>query len=258
MFDFLKPIFYTPLFNLFVGLYNIVPGHDVGVVILIVTLLVRLVLYPLMSSSIKAQKSMQELQPKLDEVRKKYATDKQAQAQAIMEIYKNNKVNPFASCLPMLVQLPILIALYLALRDGLASTNLAENLYSFVHNPGQLNPISLGFIDLSKPNIILAVLAGAAQFWQAKMMAGKMPPKGPGAGAKDENMMTMMNKQMMYMMPLVTVVAGIFSISAGVMLYWFFSTVLTAFQQLILFRKSDKGANSTLPKDKVIEGKIVS
>ena len=257
MFAFLKPIFYTPLFNLFVGLYNIIPGHDIGLVILVITLLVRLVLYPLTSSSIKAQKSMQELQPKLDEIRKKYATDKQAQAQAIMEVYKNHKVNPFASCLPMLIQLPILIALYLALRDGLASTNLAENLYSFVHNPGVLSPISLGLLDLSKPNIVLAVLAGAAQFWQARMMMAKNLPKGPGEGAKDENMMSMMNKQMMYMMPIMTVAFG-FKLAAGLMLYWFLSTLFTALQQLFLFRKSKNNQDPGPAKPNVIEGKIVS
>ena len=144
-------ILYQPIFNIFVGLYNIIPGHDTGIVILAVTILVRLLLYPLTSSSIKAQKSMQDLQPKLAEIKKQHAGDTQKQTQATMELYKNNKVNPFASCLPLLIQLPILIALYMVMRDGLVSaTDLSKSLYPFIPNPGQLNSISFGFLNLSK------------------------------------------------------------------------------------------------------------
>lgn len=230
-------ILYQPLFNGFVGLYNIIPGHDVGIVILAVTILIRLILYPLTSSSIKAQKSLQELQPKLEEIKKQHAGDTQKQTQATMELYKNNKVNPFASCLPLLVQLPILIALYMVMRDGLASTDLAKVLYPFVANPGQLNSVSFGFLNLAKPSIALAVLAGAAQFWQAKTMITKKPPVSAGAGAKDEGMMAMMNKQMLYFMPVMTVIIG-FSLPAGLTLYWFFSTLLTGLQQVFLFKKA--------------------
>ncbi|KKU27135.1 MAG: Membrane protein insertase, YidC/Oxa1 family [Candidatus Magasanikbacteria bacterium GW2011_GWA2_46_17] len=243
-------ILYKPIFNLFVGLYNLLPGHDVGLVILIITLLVRLLLYPLTTSMTKAQKAMQELQPKLDDIKKTYADDKQKQSQAIMELYKNNKVNPFASCLPMVVQIIILIALWKVLMAGLASQNLAEMLYPFVQNPGRINPISFGLFDLSKPNIILAILAGAAQFWQAKMMSRQQPPRQAGAGGKDENMMAMMNKQMLYMMPILTVIFGI-SLPAGLTLYWFFSTLLMGFQQMYLFRKRNGGDGG------VVEGKVV-
>lgn len=231
-------ILYQPIFNSFVFLYNVLPGHDVGIVILIVTIIVRLVLYPLTSSSIKAQRSLQELQPKLEAIKKQYADDKQKQTQAIMEVYKNNKVNPFTSCLPMLIQLPILIALYMVLRDGLASNNLTNVLYPFIGNPGTVNPISLGFFNMAKPNVILAFLAGLAQFWQAKTLSRKQPPKEAGHGSKDEAMMSMMNKQMLYFMPALTVLIG-FSLPAGLTLYWFFSTVLMAVQQILLNKKSD-------------------
>src|SRR3989338_3252927 len=104
MFALFNTILYQPIFNIFVFLYNYIPGHDVGLVILAITILVRLALYPLTGSSIKAQKSLQELQPKMNELKQKYADDKQKQTQAIMELYKTSKVNPFASCLPMLIQ----------------------------------------------------------------------------------------------------------------------------------------------------------
>lgn len=254
---FFHVVLYKPLFNIFVGLYNILPGHDVGLVIVVVTVMLRLAVYPLTASSIKAQRSLQELQPKLDALKKQYANDQQKMAQATMELYKNNKVNPFASCLPLLIQLPILIALYWVMRDGLASTNLAQSLYSFVPNPGVINPVSFGFFNLSKPNTILAVLAGVAQYLQAKTMNRQIPPKEAGAGGKDENMMAIMNKQMLYMMPAMTVLIG-FSLPAGLTLYWFWSTILMAGQQY--FMAKDKPLSATtnsLETNKAIEGEVI-
>lgn len=255
-------VLYKPIFNIFVLLYNIIPGHDVGLVILCITILIRLVLYPLTSSSIKAQKSLQELQPKMDELKKKHAEDKQALAQATMELYKTHKVNPFKSCLPMLIQLPILIALYLVLQNGLKSANLAETLYAFVHNPGVINPLSFGIVDLSKPNYILAVLAGLAQFLQSKSLTTKTAPKVAGTASKDEDMMATMNKQMLYFMPIMTVIIG-FRLPAGLTLYWFLSTLLMWVQQIIVSkRQSGTGNNSDKPNSAaanppVIEGQIV-
>ncbi|MFA6423856.1 MAG: YidC/Oxa1 family membrane protein insertase [Candidatus Magasanikbacteria bacterium] len=249
-------VLYQPLFNLFVGLYNILPGHDVGLVIIVITILLRLLVYPLTASSIKAQRSLQELQPKLEALKKQYAGDQQKIAQATMEMYKTNKVNPLASCLPLLVQLPILIALYWVMQDGLASTNLAKSLYSFIGNPGIINPTSFGFLNLSKPNVILAILAGGAQYLQAKTMNRQTPPKSAGAGGKDENMMAMMNKQMLYMMPAMTVLIG-FSLPAGLTLYWFWSTILMAGQQYYMAKKNPIPTVNNLLDNKVIEGEVV-
>lgn len=153
----------------------------------------------------------------------------------------------------MLVQLPILIALYLVLRDGLASKDIALSLYSFVHNPGTINPISLGVFNLSTPSIVLSVLAGAAQFWQAKSLMRKSPPATAGKGAKDEDMMAMMNKQMLYVMPVLTAIIG-FKLPAGLTLYWCISTALMALQQQWLAKKIPTSSGPAAP---VIEGKIV-
>ncbi|MBI5222549.1 MAG: membrane protein insertase YidC [Candidatus Magasanikbacteria bacterium] len=222
-----------PMFNAFVALYNLVP--DVGVVILIITILIKVILYPLTASSIKSQKALTDLQPKLDALKKELKGNQQRLAQETMKLYKENKVNPFASCLPLLIQLPILIALYYVLRNAL-TTNSFDLLYSFVKSPGQINTVSLGFIDLKNANIILAVLAGGAQFWQTKMMMRKKAPKEAGEGAKDENMMSMMNKQMLYFMPVMTVFIG-WQLPGGLTLYWLLSTVLTALQQVVVFKK---------------------
>ncbi|MBP6859576.1 MAG: membrane protein insertase YidC [Candidatus Magasanikbacteria bacterium] len=243
-------VLYQPIFNVFVFLYNVLPGHDVGLVILAITILVRLVLYPLTSASIKSQRSLQDLQPKMAAIKLQYPDDKQKQTQAIMEMYKNNKVNPLASCLPVLIQLPILIALYKVLQDGLHSKNLADSLYSFVANPGSINQISLHFFNMAKPNYVLAVLAGLAQYFQAKTLSRKNPPLQAGEGSKDEAMMSMMNKQMLYFMPVMTVLIGL-NLPAGLTLYWFFGTLLMALQQIWLFKNHDA------QKGGVIEGQIV-
>ncbi len=242
-------ILYQPIFNIFVFLYNSIPGHDVGLVILAITVVVRLALFPLTGSSIKSQRALQELQPKMEAVKKQFADDKQKQTQAIMELYKNNKVNPLTSCLPMLIQLPILIALYMVLRDGLASNNLTKALYPFISNPGTINQISLHVFNMAKPNYVLAVLAGAAQYFQAKTLSRKMPPKEAGEGSKDEAMTTMMNKQMLYLMPVMTIVIGL-RLPAGLTLYWFFGTLLMAIQQVLLFKKPKTNGN-------IVEGEVV-
>ncbi len=237
-----QTIFYQPILNLLVYLYNIVPGSDIGIAIVILTLLIRLILYPLNRKSIQSQKALQDLQPKIEELKKRHADDKQALGKEMMEMYKREKVNPFSSCLPLLIQFPFLIAVFYVFRDGLSGGSL-DLVYSFISKPEMINPISLGFFDLSKPSPILAVLAGAAQFWQAKMMITKRPPKivQGKSGAKDEDMMAIMNKQMVYFMPAITVFIGL-TFPGGLTLYWLLTTVFTALQQLIMFKKKKTDA----------------
>ena len=235
-------IVYQPIFNSFVLLYNLIP--DVGVVILVITVVIKLLLYPLTASSIKAQKSLSEMQPRLDELKAKFKDDKQALAQETMKMYKEHKVNPLGSCLPILVQLPIFIALYMVLQAGLASNNF-DKLYTFVANPVQINTMTLGLFDLKNSSIVLALLAGAAQYFQSKMFIRKKAPKAAGEGAKDENMTAMMNKQMLYFLPVMTAFIGM-KMPAGLTLYWFLSTLLTVGQQMILFKES-KVSSSSLP-----------
>lgn len=227
-------IIYRPLFNILVFFYNVVPGHDLGVAIIIITILIRLVLWPLSKQSINAQKSMQGLQPKLQALKIQYKDDKQKLAQATMELYKAEKVNPLASCLPLLIQLPILIGVYWVVSAGLKSMKM-EMLYPFISNPGTIKTVAFGFLNLSTPNWILAILAGAAQYWQTKMLPRQVP-EVKSEGSKDEGMMSMMNKQMLYMMPLMTVFIGI-TLPAGLTLYWFVTTVLTGAQQWLMFKK---------------------
>ncbi|HPY08756.1 MAG: YidC/Oxa1 family membrane protein insertase [Patescibacteria group bacterium] len=254
--------FYQPILNLLVLLYNIVPFHDFGVSVILLTIIIKLIFWPFGSKAIKSQKALQDLQPKIDEIKKNYKEDKVAASQAIMDLYKKNQVNPFSSCLPLLIQLPFLWAVFRVFRAGVAS-NL-DLVYPFIYRPETINTFAFGFIDLGSPNVYLALLAGAAQFWQAKMMNTKKPPV-QSPGAKDEKMLTIMNRQMLFVMPAVTVFIGM-SLPGGLTLYWFVVTLITAIQQLVVFKKNKKtsdtsdtsdSAPSTPSTPNIIEGQIV-
>jgi len=228
-------IFYQPLLNLLVLTYNLIPGHDIGLVIIVLTLLIKLALYPFSKKTIEAQKAMNVLQPKVEAMKEKYKDNKEEQAKQMMLLYKEHKINPLSSCLPLLVQLPFLIAIYAVFSTGLKNGSL-DLVYSFIHNPGHINSLAFGFLDMAKPQFILALLAGAAQFWQTKMMMAKRP-EVKAEGSKDEDMAAIMSKQMTIMMPIMTVVIG-WNLPSGLVFYWLLLTVFTALQQLITLKKS--------------------
>lgn len=239
---FFHAILYKPLYNLLIALLAIVPLNDMGLAILAITIVIRVVLHPFSIAAFRSQRAVQRMQPKLRELKEKYKDDQQGFAQASMAMYKENKVNPFSSCLPLLLQLPILIALYWVLRDGLNTIDHSL-LYSFTPVPDRVSAYAFGFLDLHKSSAILAILAGAVQYVQARMMQAPPPPIHT-KGSKDEEMMSMVNKQMLYMMPLLTVFIG-WTLPAGLTMYWFFSTLLTVVQQWYIFRQLDKEEEAT-------------
>lgn len=249
--NFFTTVFYQPIFNLLIFIYDFLSFQDLGLAILVLTIVIKGALWPLSKSSIKSQKALQDLQPKLQELKKQYKDDKIGLSQATMDLYKKNKVNPFSSCLPLIIQLPFLIAVFNIFRDNI--NEKLDLVYPFISKPELVNMVTLGVLDLSKPNIYLAVLAGAAQFWQAKMMMSKKPVIKT-EGSKDENMAAIMSKQMTYFMPAITVFIGI-SLPGGLTLYWFLFTLLTALQQLYTFKQQDKIQAEENPR--VIEGEIV-
>lgn len=231
-----------PLLNALIWFYNVVPGHDLGVAIILLTIAIRIVLWPLQQQSLKSQKAMQELQPKLAALKAQHGANKEAMARATMELYKQEKVNPFSSCLPLLIQLPVLFALYYVLQAGLKSEKF-DLLYPFVANPGTIRTVAFGFLELAKASIPLAALAGLAQYWQSRMLYHKAPPQAPpGGAAKDEALLANVNKQMMYMMPVMTVVIGA-TLPAGLSLYWLVTTVLMGVQQVFVLKRQKTISN---------------
>lgn len=247
MFEFLGSFFYLalyqPLFNALVFLYEVLPGQDFGIAIIILTLLIRIVLYPVSAKAVKSQKNLQSLQPKIKEIQEKFKNDREKQAKETLELYKREKINPFSGILLSLIQIPILIALYQVFWNGLKPSELA-NLYQFVQSPGQLDPIFLGIVDLSKPNFIMAILAGAAQYFQTKMLLPKKTEKTKeknlpaGRQAKEPDFQDMMQKQMTYFFPGFTVII-LLGLPSALGLYWAASSLLSISQQYIILKKNN-------------------
>ncbi|MCX6720857.1 MAG: YidC/Oxa1 family membrane protein insertase [Candidatus Staskawiczbacteria bacterium] len=229
--NFFYVMLYQPLFNALVMLYNYIPGHDFGIAIIFLTLIIRFILYPLSIKAVHSQKSLQEVQPKILEVQKKYKDDKEKQAKEILALYKSEKINPFSGLFLALVQLPILIALYQVFWNGLKSKELSV-LYSFIANPGQINPMFIHLLDLSKPNMILAILAGLTQYFQTKMM---LPKKAKTNGQdKKADFSQAMQTQMLYFMPVFTVII-LLGLPSALGLYWTISGIFSIIQQYLIF-----------------------
>ncbi len=225
--DIFTAVLYQPLYNLLVFLYDIFPWGGLGLAIILVTVIVKLVLFPLTFKSMKAQKELQEVQPKIEEIKKKYKDDKETMAKELMGVYKAHNVNPFASCLPTIIQIIVFITLFQVLKAGIGTIN-TDLLYAFVNNPGTMNPLFLG-MNLAEVAIPLAVLAAVTQYFQARQMVSRRPPKTvQGAKASmDEDVMATMNRTTMYVLPVIMLVIGVTTLPGGVTLYIFVSTLLT-------------------------------
>lgn len=221
-------ILYYPLLNALIFLYNSLPGRDFGIAIIALTLLIRFILYPLNQKFIRSQKTISALQPKIKELQAKYKNDKQQQAQELLALYRAHKINPLSGFLAIIVQIPILIALFRLLRSGFDASVL-DNLYSFVSRPEIIKQSFLGLIDLSKGSGLLAILAGGFQFIQAKMLQPKTTGQSKSIGA-------MMGKQMTYTMPLLIVFIA-WRLPAGIALYWAVNTIFAIGQQYFSNRK---------------------
>ena len=224
-------LLYRPLFNILVLFYQYIPGQDFGLAIIVLTILIKIIFYPLGIKGIKSQKALSELQPKIKEIQEKYKDNKEEQTKQLMALYKKAKINPFSGCLPLLIQLPVLIALYRVFWQGLQPEQMAF-LYNFISNPGIIDPTFFGVIDLSKPNIIFAILAGIFQFLQTKLAA----PKQKAENKKDDSFSSHFQKQMQYFMP-VFIVIMLFRLPSAIGLYWIVSTIFTIFQQYVILRQ---------------------
>jgi len=231
-------IVYQPIYNALIFFYNVIPGEDFGIAIILVTLILKFLLFPLSQKQIEQQKKLQELQPKIKEIQNRNKDNKEKQTKELMEFYKTNKANPFGGCLPLIVQLVFLIAIYQVLLN-ISNANLmtdANALYSFVSNPRQIKSLFIGLIDLSKPFWPFAVLAAGAQYYQTKMLMGTQPPVTKEAG-KNPDFGQIMNKQMLYLGPGLTFFIGI-TFAAGLSLYWLVSTLFAIWQQWHLAKKN--------------------
>lgn len=235
---------YQPILNILIFLYNTVSFQDFGVAIFATTILIKLALMPISKKQIESQKKMQELQPKIKEIQNKNKNDKEKQTKELMDFYKKNKANPLSGCLPLIVQLVFLIAIYRVLFN-ISDAGLVvdeKELYSFIANPGQINKLFIGIVDLTKPNIVLALLAAASQYFQTKMLMKTKEAEKPTQPRKEEkkddkpDFASIMSKQMLYLGPFLTFFIGV-KFPAGLALYWLVSTLFMLVQQIQIEKK---------------------
>lgn len=225
--------FYQPLYNFLIYLIKLAPGYNLGIAIIILTVLIRLVLFIPNQRALKAQRRMSEVQPKLNAVREKYKDNQEMMAQETMRIWKENKVSPLGGCLPILIQFPVLLALFRVIQDGLNPDKiylLYDQLHSFDFT--LINTNFLGILELTVKNpIVLPIVIGGLQFIQLKLaMAKKKPSETKSEAEITQQMMT-------YFMPAMIAVFTA-SVPAGVGLYWGASTLFGIGQQLLVNKES--------------------
>ncbi len=220
-------ILYQPLFNLLILIVAVLPGHQVGWAIIILTLLIRVLLLPVTIHTARVQVRMRLLQPKIDELRKKHKDDKTLQSQALMALYKEEGVSPFSSCLPLIVQLVVLLVLYYVFRNGLNTEHFNE-LYAFTPRPDSINTNFFG-IDLAQHDKwVLPIIAGLTQFWQTKVTIV------PSTNQNDP--MAMATKQLQYIAPIMTFVFAR-SFPAALPLYWAVTNLFSVAQQEYVMKR---------------------
>lgn len=239
MFSFIwHTIFFDPIYNGLIFFIDVLPHGDVGLSIIAITILVKTLLLPLSIKAAKTQVVMREIEPKLKELKEKIE-DRQEQARAMMAIYKEAGINPFASIVLMFLQIPILIALYLSVSSGggvpLPGINTAL-LYSFIPTPETISMLFLGLQDITARSLPLALLAGFAQFYYGHLSIPKPAPRDPNAVPSfREDFGRNMQMQMRYLLP-VFIFFFAYTISAAIALYLSVSAIFSVLQELVVRR----------------------
>lgn len=258
-------ILVQPIFNILVFIYGIIPGHDFGVALILFTILIRILMWPLVKKQLHQTKLMRKLQPELQRIKKKTAGNKQLEAQMMMELYRERGVNPFSSIGMLLLQLPIFIALYGVVNlittnnenipkytyDALQSIPFIKDL---VANPQHFNDSLFGIIDLSKhalgggvywPILILAVVAAGLQFIQSKQLLPQvkdgrklrdiLKDQAAGKQVDQSEMSAVMSSRMVYLFPVLTFFISIY-LAGALVLYLATTSAVAIFQQARVLR----------------------
>jgi YidC/Oxa1 family membrane protein insertase len=241
-------LIYQPILNALIATIIYMPGHHLGLAIILLTLLIRTLLLAPSQKAMKAQRRMQEMQPKIEELKKKYANDQARLSQETMMLWKEHKVNPLSSCTPMLIQFPILIALFYVIKGGL-TPDRAALIYDFLP-PFSLTDIDSMFLSfdlMDRSLIVLPLIIGGLQFMQMKLMYiskkkkdGDKKKKAEGMAAEMENA----TKMMKYVMP-VMIAFFTAQLPAAVGLYWGTTTFYGIIQQLVVNNSSSPTTKST-------------
>lgn len=226
---------YNPLYNGLVAIVDMLPTHDVGIAVVILTIIVRVILFPLSKRAIVAQVKMKKIAPEIELLKEKYKNDREQQGKAMFNLYKENDIHPFASFGLVLVQLPILFALYFVFARGGLPVIDAARLYSFVHQPAGVNMEFIGLINMAGKSLILAVLAAATQIVYTRLSMGARQ-KTPATGSFSGDMARSFDVQARYVLPLFIGVIA-YTVPSAAALYWVTSNTSMIAQELLMGRR---------------------
>ncbi|MBU1091688.1 YidC/Oxa1 family membrane protein insertase [Patescibacteria group bacterium] len=227
-------IFYQPLYNGFAFLVDVIPFHNVGVAIVVLTLLVRFILFPLSHKSVVTQRKMKQIEPELSEIKEKFKKNKEEQAKQTMTLYRAHGISPFSSFFLLFLQFPVFIALFMILKNGTVFN--PDLLYSFVKMPENIGTVFLGIIDVTRSSYFVSFLAGFSQFVQIHLSMPKVREKIKDNSFKGQ-LQRSMGVQMKYIMPVfIFFIAQRFS--SGMALYWTTSNVFAILHEIVVARKS--------------------
>jgi len=236
--NFFHIIFFKPLYNGLIVLIKFLPFNDLGLAIIVLTLVVRFVLFPLGHKAVKTQRSIKQIEPEITKIKETFKKDRQEQTRRIMELYKAHGISPFSGFLTLFIQLPVFIALFLVLREGVVFK--PEFLYSFVQLPESVNTLFVGLIELAKPSYVIAILAGLSQFFQIKMSMPKISKKNDsGKRSFGADLQKSLALQMKYVMPVLIVFIAM-RFPSGLALYWTTSNIFAIVHETFVSKKAGK------------------
>lgn len=225
---------YNPIYNALAGLVSVVPGGDVGIAIILLTLIIKFALFPLSLKALQTQAAMREIDPELQDLKKKYENNREELAKKTLALLSEKKVNPFASIFLILIQLPIIFGLYFVfLSEGSGSGFDPNILYSFIPNPESASFMFLGAISLTGKSAIIAFLVAITQYVNGRLM--QFAPSGAKEGSIQHDLAKSMQVQMKYVFPVVMGVVA-YTISAAIGLYFLVSNIFQLFQELYVRR----------------------
>lgn len=234
-------LFYKPLYNALVGITAFIPGHYLAVSIVVATLAIKLILFPLSKKAVLTQMKMKLVEPELSKIREQFKDDRQKQAEKTMEVYKKNELNPFSTLFLAILQVPIFIALARIFYKNALGTVDTALLYSFIAVPEFINH-TLFFVDLGSRSYVLGAIAGILQFIQIQFSVPeyKKPEAGTAPSLKDDFARSM-HIQIKYVLPVIVFIASL-SFNASMSVYWIVSTLFTIGQELYFRKTIKKGA----------------
>ncbi|MEX0934758.1 MAG: YidC/Oxa1 family membrane protein insertase [Candidatus Paceibacterota bacterium] len=238
-------IIYDPIYNALVLLLDLLPWADIGVVVIILTLIIKFILSPLSIKAVKTQLAVKEIEPDVKKIREKYKDDRETQAMKMMELYKEKGVKPFSGFLVLLLQIPIILGLYWVILKGGFPIVDESILYSFIPTPENINMVFLGLVTVSSGSIILALLTGVSQFFQMQLALPKDDDDKDDDSLK-AGMMRSMKTQMRYIFPLFVAFFA-YKLTAAIALYWITSNLFHIGQELYVRRYVKGGTPEEVP-----------